>query len=276
MDVGYAGLKDRRAVAVQWFTVPRSAQSVDGWSAVRASEFEVIEAHAHTRKLPRGALAGNSFIIRVRDVTASDDQLAERIGLIGQRGVPNYFGPQRFGREGSNLLRITSGLGALRSPERGFVLSAARSLIFNCLLAERVRDGSWERLEAGDIANLDGRGSVFAVDLADVTLLARCQRLEIHPTGPMWGRGLPASHGRVAELEGRVAAQLSQASELVQEAGMEQERRSLRLAVRDLHWARETDGVVLRFRLARGSFATTVLREIFDVGGSEAEADGDG
>ena len=274
MDVGYAGLKDRRAVAVQWFTVPKSAQSLDGWTAVRTSEFEVLEAHAHTRKLPRGALAGNSFIIRVRDVTVSDDQLAQRVGLIGQRGVPNYFGRQRFGREGSNLLRIAAGLQSLRPPERGFVLSAARSLIFNSLLAERVREGSWERLEAGDIANLDSRGSVFAVDQVDATLLERCQRLDIHPTGPMWGRGLPASQGRVLELESRVAAQLSPASELVQEAGMEQERRSLRLTVRDLQWSREPDAVVLRFRLTRGSFATTVLREIFDVAGVEGDGDG--
>ena len=140
----------------------------------------------------------------------------------------------------------------------------------------RVRDGSWERLEAGDIANLDARGSVFAVDQTDATLLERCQRLDIHPTGPMWGRGLPASQGRISELETRVAAQLSAASELAQEAGMEQERRGLRLAVRDLQWSREADAVVLRFRLARGSFATTVLREIFDVGGSEGEANGDG
>jgi tRNA pseudouridine13 synthase len=276
MDVGYAGLKDRRSVAIQWFTVPKSAQSLDGWTAIRTSEFEVLEAHAHTRKLPRGALAGNSFSIRVREVTASDDQLAERVGLIGHRGVPNYFGRQRFGREGSNLLRISAGLRALRPPERGFVLSAARSLIFNALLAERVQDGSWERLEAGDVANLDARGSVFAVNQTDDVLLERCRRLDIHPTGPMWGRGLPASQGRVAELESRVAARLSAASELVQEAGMEQERRSLRLAVRDLQWSREPNAVVLRFRLTRGSFATTVVREIFDVGGSEGEADGDG
>jgi tRNA pseudouridine13 synthase len=276
MDVGYAGLKDRRAVAIQWFTVPKSTQSLDGWTAVRTSEFEVLEAHAHTRKLPRGALAGNSFIIRVRDVTVGDAQLAERVGLIGQRGVPNYFGRQRFGHEGSNLLRITAGLKALRPAERGFVLSAARSLIFNSLLAERVRDASWERLEAGDIANLDARGSVFAVDETDAALPERCRRLDIHPTGPMWGRGLPASQGRVLEMESGVAARLSPASELVQEAGMEQERRSLRLAVRDLHWSREPNAVVLRFRLTRGSFATTVLREIFDVGGSEGEADGEG
>jgi len=275
MDVGFAGLKDRRAVAVQWFTVPRSSQPLESWTTVRTPEYEVLEAHAHTRKLPRGALAGNGFVIRVRDVTVTDEQLADRVELIARRGVPNYFGPQRFGRQGSNLSRITAGLRALRMPERGFVLSAARSLIFNAVLSERVSDGSWERLEPGDMANLDARGSIFAVDQVDETLLERCQRLDIHPTGPMWGRGLPASQGRVLELESQVGAKLSGPSGLVEEAGMEQERRSLRLAVRSLEWSREPDAVVLRFRLTRGSFATTVLREIFDATSADGEPDGD-
>jgi tRNA pseudouridine13 synthase len=264
MDVGFAGLKDRHSIAVQWFTVPKSPDSLEAWMALRTPEFEVLEAHAHTRKLPRGALAGNGFTIRVRAVTAGDDLIAERVALIGQRGVPNYFGPQRFGRDGGNLLGISAGLRGLRQGERGFVLSAARSLVFNSVLAERVTDGSWEHLEAGDVANLDARGSVFAVDQVDDTLRERCQRLDIHPTGPMWGRGQPTTKGRILELETRIAAQLSPASALVEEAGMDQERRSLRLTVRDLEWSRESDAVVIRFRLARGSFATTVLGEIFE------------
>jgi tRNA pseudouridine13 synthase len=271
MDVGFAGLKDRHAIAVQWFTVPKSAQSLEAWLTVQTPEFEVLEAHAHTRKLPRGALAGNGFVIRVRDVNVSDQQFTERIELIARRGVPNYFGPQRFGRQGSNLTRIPAGLSSLRMPERGFVLSAARSLIFNAVLAERVRDGSWDRLEAGDVANLDGRGSVFAVDALDETLVDRCLRLDIHPTGPMWGRGSPVSHGRVLGLESRVAAELPEPATLVEAAGMEQERRSLRLTVRNLEWSREPNAVVLRFRLTRGSFATTVLRELFDAATSDGE-----
>jgi tRNA pseudouridine13 synthase len=271
MDVGFAGLKDRRAVAIQWFTVPRSSQSLEAWSTVKTPEFEVLEAHAHTRKLPRGALAGNGFVIRVRDVTVTDQQLADRLDLIAHRGVPNYFGPQRFGRQGANLARIADGLRSLRMPERGFVLSAARSLIFNSVLAERVRDESWDRMEAGDVANLDGRGSVFAVDAVDETLVERCSKLDIHPTGPMWGRGKPTSQGRVLGLESRVGAHLPEPTALVEEAGVEQERRSLRLSVRNLKWSREPDAVVLRFRLMRGSFATMVIREIFDAVSADGE-----
>jgi tRNA pseudouridine13 synthase len=272
MDVGYAGLKDRRSVAIQWFTVPRSPRSLEDWTSVATTEFEVLEAHAHSRKLPRGALAGNRFSIRVRNVGV-DTRLSERLEAIRRRGVPNYFGPQRFGRDGGNLELIAGGLRALRQTERGFVLSAARSLIFNGILADRVRDGSWQQLEVGDIANLDGRGSIFAVAAVDQSLSERSERLDIHATGPMWGRGAPASQGRVLELENRVAAELSPAPLLLEEAAMDQERRSLRLAVRELDSQSEPTSVLIRFRLARGCFATTVLREIFAASSTLLPAD---
>jgi tRNA pseudouridine13 synthase len=265
-DIGYAGLKDRRAIAVQWFTVPKSGLSLEAWREVRHPEFDVLEADAHSRKLPRGALAGNRFVIRVRETNIGDTDLTARIAEISRLGVPNYFGPQRFGHSGANLARVADGLRALRFHERGFVLSAARSLVFNAVLAARVRDTSWDHLESGDIANLDGRGSIFPVDAADQTLTDRAAQLDIHPTGPLWGRGDPASKQRVLDLETRTAADFQQPCALTIEAGMEQERRSLRLAVRELNWQRDPDAnsLVIRFRLTRGSFATTVLRELID------------
>ena len=266
-DVGYAGLKDRRAIAIQWFSVPQPRAPVS-WSAVRSPEFEVLEAHHHTRKLPRGALAGNRFVVRLLathgDGARLADSLALRLGQLARRGVPNYFGPQRFGRDGANLARAGEDLRRLAPQERGFVLSAARSAVFNAVLAARVTDGSWEHLEAGDLANLDGRGSFFPVDGADDTLGGRCQRLEIHPTGPLWGAGPPATLARVLELELRLAAALAQHSALCVAAGMAQERRSLRLAVRELSSEPEAQAVVLRFRLVRGGFATAVLRELIE------------
>jgi tRNA pseudouridine13 synthase len=282
-DVGYAGLKDRRSIAVQWFTVPRSKLSPEAWREVRQPEFEVLEAASHSRKLPRGALAGNRFIIRVRNLqfTSGIDSAAleARIALEGRLaelrrgGVPNYFGPQRFGRDGGNLLRIAEGLAALRPPERGFVLSAARSLVFNAVLAARVADGSWRRLETGDLANLDGRGSIFSVDAVDDTLSARCEALDIHPTGPLWGKGSPATRGPPRELEMRIGAEFPEACALVAEAEMNQERRALRLAVRDLTLDPESNAITLRFRLTRGSFATAVLREIVDTDARDEESD---
>jgi tRNA pseudouridine13 synthase len=265
-DIGYAGLKDRRAIAIQWFTVPKSQLSPEAWCEARHPEFDVLEANAHSRKLPRGALAGNRFIIRVRGIDVDDSELAARAAEINRGGVANYFGPQRFGHNGANLSRIADGLRALHPRERGFVLSAARSLVFNAVLAARVRDGTWDHLEAGDIANLDGRGSIFPVDAIDATLTERAMQLDIHPTGPLWGRGAPATKQRVADLETQVAGEFPQPCALTADAGMDQERRALRLVVRELAWHREPDAsaVVFRFRLTRGSFATTVLRELID------------
>ncbi len=220
-DIGYAGLKDRRAIAVQSFTVPKSRLSLEAWREVRHPEFDVLEAEAHSRKLPRGALAGNRFIIRIRETDISDTDLSARIAEISRLGVPNYFGPQRFGHEGANLARIADGLRALRPHERGFVLSAARSLVFNAVLAARVRDASWNHLETGDIANLDGRGSIFPVDPVDQTLTDRAAQLDIHPAGPLWGRGdLPSKH-RILDLESCTAADFPQPSALTVGAGMD-------------------------------------------------------
>lgn len=266
-DVGYAGLKDRHAVAVQWFSVPRPRAPVS-WADVRTAEFEVLECHAHARKLPRGALAGNGFSVRLRGADSDGERLAAalepRLAVVAGRGVPNYFGPQRFGREAANLAAAADGLEGLGRAQRGFALSAARAVVFNAVLAARVSEGSWERLLPGDLATLDGRGSLFAVPAADAALAARCAQLEIHPTGPLWGAGDPATGLGVLALEQRVAAELAPYCAECVHAGMRQERRSLRLAVRGLSCEPESDAVVLRFRLARGSFATAVLRELVE------------
>ena len=262
-EVGYAGLKDRRAVTLQWYSVPRPRSAID-WQAVQA-DYEILEVHPHTRKLPRGALAGNRFAVRIRTGGAAGTelaaQLAGRLEAIAQRGVPNYFGSQRFGRDAGNL----QGLAApqrLPPQQRGFALSAARSLIFNALLAVRVVDGSWESLQAGDVANLDGRGSVFRVDALDAALGERCRLLEIHPTGPLWGEGSPPSGGDILALETTVAGRYPEAAAACVAARMAQERRSLRIAVRELRCEVEAHAVRIHFRLARGCFATAVLAEL--------------
>lgn len=266
-EVGFAGLKDRRAVAVQWFSVPQPRAACD-WAAVQGAEFAVLEAHPHTRKLPRGALAGNRFAIRLRPPGGSgaslQEALAPRLEAIARGGVPNYFGRQRFGRGGANLDHEGVDLRRLRPAERGFVLSAARAVIFNAVLGERVSAGSWGQLLPGDLANLEGRGSIFAVPAVDATLAERCARLEIHPTGPLWGEGRPESAAAVHTLEMNIAAALPAQAALCVQARMRQERRSLRLAVHELRAAVEADALVLHFRLGRGSFATAVLRELLE------------
>jgi tRNA pseudouridine13 synthase len=267
-DIGFAGLKDRRAVAIQWFSLPATPRSLAGAAELQHPEFAVLEVHRHRRKLPRGALAGNAFTIRIRGYTGSAAALGARCEAIARAGVPNYFGPQRFGREASNLTRLArmGGEPAVPWPRRdrpdSFVLSAARSLIFNAVAGERVRAGSWDTLAVGDVANLDGRGSVFAVTALAPDLPQRLAQLEVHPTGPMWGAGELMSRGPVQDLEQRVGLELATACQYAIDAGVRQERRSLRLKVRDLQWRQDADGVVLQFWLRSGSYATAVLREV--------------
>jgi tRNA pseudouridine13 synthase len=266
-DIGIAGLKDRDAVAVQHFTLPARSAIGDAWAGVQGEGFEVLEAARHRRKLKRGALRGNEFEIRLRDFQGDRSALDARLQAIAAQGAPNYFGPQRFGRAGANLALAAcwfSGAAQPERAERGFALSAARAALFNAVLAERVRTGTWNRIQDGDVANLDGSGSIFLVAAVDETLRERCGRLDIHPTGPMWGAGELAAGAGVANLECTIGQRHGLLSSGLERAGLEQERRALRMSVRDLEWSLAGADVQLRFRLPRGSFATAVLHELLD------------
>ncbi len=280
-DVGYAGLKDRHAVTTQWFTVPARSRSGEtrspaDWVGVQGEGYEVLEAHAHNRKLPRGALAGNTFHLVLRDFEGDVALLERRVNDIARTGVPNYFGPQRFGRDLSNLQVREEGN---RRSSTGLLWSAMRALLFNAVLAERVRAGSWTELHVGERANLDGRNSTFVVEAVDETIRSRLALLDIHPSGPLFGAGETGITGEVAELESRVFAGFPQFVTPLTEAGLEPARRPLRVAVRDLHleWLEPSRTARLSFRLRPGSFATAVLRELLEVenaaGHSEDEHD---
>jgi tRNA pseudouridine13 synthase len=265
-DVGFAGLKDRKAVAEQAFTVPaRSALGLD-WVGKGAEGFEVVSAVRQRRKLKRGALRGNDFEIVLRAFEGDAAVLEERLRTIARAGAPNYFGPQRFGRAGHNLEVARAWFSGEGAPpdrvERSFALSAARSLIFNNVLAARLQSGTWDELIPGDTANLDGSNSIFEVPIPDDTLRERCHRLDIHPTGPMWGQGSADRAGDAAALERDIAAQSALYAEGLAKAGLEAERRALRMSVAQLSWAWQDRDLCLRFRLGRGSFATAVLHEL--------------
>ena len=274
-DVGYAGLKDRHAVTTQWFTVPARGRRPEDWLGVEGEGYAVLAAHAHTRKLPRGALAANRFRVVLRDFSGDPQQLAQHVAAAARDGVPNYFGPQRFGRDLGNL----RGADAAGEPSmaRGFELSAIRSLLFNAVLAERIQRGDWRCLHVGERANLDGSNSSFVVDGTDATLQARLDALDIHPTGPLHGCGASGIGGEVAALEATVIERYAEWAARLAADRVAAARRPLRVAVRDLALSAEaSDGShVLSFRLRPGSFATTVLREFVDFEGAASTEEQD-
>lgn len=276
-DVGFAGLKDRRAVALQWFTVP-AGRGTGELGGFEGPGFRVLEAHPHSRKLRRGALAGNRFRIVVRELEGDPEALRPRLAELEARGAPNYFGPQRFGRDGANLASVAGWLGGGRLPqgreERAFVLSAARGLAFNAVLAARVAAGSWDRLLPGEIINLDGSGSVFAAEDIDAELAARCAAGDVHPTGPLPGAGGLGPQGEAGALESAALEPLSGLVAALASAGVDSSRRPLRVRPARLEASLSPGRLEIAFDLPRGAFATALLAELVDFDAAAAgEAD---
>ncbi|WP_298980079.1 tRNA pseudouridine(13) synthase TruD [uncultured Psychrobacter sp.] len=299
-DVGYSGLKDRLALTTQWFSLrlPKKQKPDSDFAPVDIKEHEtvkIIAEHWHNKKLNRGTHNANQFVITLRDIEFAKDQtlgdkssVEQHLQTISKTGVPNYFGPQRFGFGGNNIrealnlfarpLKSTSSAkkknkrkSAVRE-QNSMELSAARSLIFNQILAARVQDGSWNTGLNGEVFNLNGSGSIFASEHMDETLQARVASGDIHPTAVMWGAGNNKVAGEAAKLEDTVVQQDALLAALA--TGLEQrevkaQRRALRLPVEDLswRWADEQDEeqtLVLSFTLTTGSFATSVLASVVE------------
>jgi tRNA pseudouridine13 synthase len=264
-DVGFAGLKDRNAITRQWFSIGLQEAERDDWRDWDIEGVTLLAAHRHERKLQRGALRGNRFRLVVRGLTGAADELSDRLQAVAAQGVPNYFGPQRFGHGGRNVERAMHWLehgGRLRRATRGIYLSALRSLSFNRVLSARVTDGSWQRLLDGEIAQLDGSRALFDCRLPDPVLKRRCAEFDIHPTGPLPGRGGKQPTRAAAEYEQRVLAADRALTEAVERAGVEAARRSLRLRPAGFAWNRDGDVLELAFELPPGAYATSVVREL--------------
>jgi len=263
--VGYAGLKDRHAITRQSFSVQLPGRADPDWSALAIPGVRVLAASRHDRKLKRGSHRGNRFRIRVRDVDGDRERVESRIAMIRERGVPNYFGEQRFGREAANvdLAREMFKGRRVRRTEAGLALSAARSLVFNAVLAQRVEDGSWDCGLDGEVWMLAGTHSIFGPEPWTIDLARRLAAFDIDPTGPLVGEGELRTTARAREIEERAIAPYRDLVEGLAATGMSQQRRALRLRVEGLLHEWEADGsLVVEFRLPAGSFATVVLREL--------------
>jgi tRNA pseudouridine13 synthase len=271
--IGYAGLKDRHALTTQRFSVwmpgreAPDAATLDAGSANPDESLEVLHAAWHARKLPRGALVGNRFELVLRDVQGERQAIESRLQAIAARGVPNYFGEQRFGRGGDNVgkaLMMFAGRRVKRD-ERTFLLSAARSELFNRVLAARVRAGHWDRSLPGEVWMLAGTRSVFGPEPLDDGLAQRLQAGDIHPTAPLWGAGESRATDAVRALEHDALADpaLQPLRSGLERAGLRQERRATRLLPDALQWEWLEQGVLrLQFQLPAGAYATVVLDEL--------------
>ena len=234
-DVSFAGMKDKHAVARQWFSVRRpQREDVHTGSGVR-----ILRHVRHRRKLRRGQLDENRFRIRVRGL-AGDPRAS--LALLGKHGAPNYFGEQRFGATGENVQAaldwVRAGKPRISPFLRSVYLSSLRSFLFNEVLGRRVADGTWRSSLDGE-AELDGQ-----------------------PTGPLWGRGRLQSTSAARMLEERSIDSHVEIAEALEFVGLRQERRLLAAKPRCLSWHVDDGVLTVEFTLGRGTYATAVLREV--------------
>jgi len=284
-DAGIAGLKDAQAVTRQWISfehVRGDATSVD-----LGPEARVLESKRHGNKLRMGHLKGNRFIIRLRvGESKQTEALAataqNTLEQLAKRGLPNFYGPQRFGRGGASIglgralvlgdekqfadRLIKEGLPPSRIRDRKFknlMVNAFQAELFNRVLGQRMPN--MDQLLSGDLAFLHRNGAVFSV--ADVEKeQPRCARFELSPSGPLYGPKMPFPEGEPGEIERSV---LQKANLSVDDFGRREAqrqpgaRRALRVPLLETPVSTaETNSVVLRFALPSGSYATTALREI--------------
>lgn len=247
MDVGYAGMKDRNAITRQWFSIYLPRVEAPDFSRLNDSEMTVLQQTRHSKKLRRGDLLGNRFTLLLRCVEGDRMALENNLQQIRDNGVPNYFGEQRFGHDGGNIETGRAMLaGEIRIKNRNkksIYLSAIRSLLFNDVLAERIRQGVWNQALAGDITDAAGR-----------------------PTGPLWGRGRLQTSADALQLETQVTSQHAELCDGLEHAGLSQERRALQAMPELMRWEwqqspPQTD-LKLTFSLPAGYYATSVIREL--------------
>ena len=275
-DVSYAGMKDRNAITTQWFSIylpgKISEANTPNWQDELPDNVEILEETRHERKLRRGTLKGNQFQITLRECEylnhADIETLEERINAIREKGIPNYFGSQRFGRDFYNLYKAESWFtGKFRPKKRnlqGLYLSSARSWIFNQILSKRVKQQTWDTAVDGDVFMLEGSHSWFTEPLSD-DIKQRVNAKELHPTGALWGQGELASQHTVNTLEESIGKTYQHLSQGLCDNKLKQERRNLRLPVNDLTYKiHNGEKIVLNFYLPSGTYATSVLRELID------------
>ncbi len=266
-DVGFSGLKDREAVTTQWFSVNLAGVVEPDWSALANEDLEVLCVRPHRRKLRRGVHRANRFILRLVELRGAVDDLKARLQAVTERGVPNYFGEQRFGHDNGNLSKALAVFtGRLRVRDRyklGIYLSAARAMLFNQVASTRVREASWDQALSGDVMMLAGTHSIFRVDEVDERIRSRTLEGDIDPTGPLWGKGESLAGARARSVEEAALVASEHWCRGLERFGLKQDRRPLRVRPSDMNWVLSaSDELDVSFLLPAGAYATSVLREI--------------
>ncbi|WP_285163146.1 tRNA pseudouridine(13) synthase TruD [Shewanella goraebulensis] len=282
-EVTYAGQKDKNAVTEQWFGVRIPGKETPDWQSLTTPNTEasadtssrgndtnqarltILSSQRHSKKLRIGALLGNRFELTLRNVS-DKDAVEKRIQQVIETGVPNYFGEQRFGHQGKNLIfgqQMLAGKKVKDRKKRSMYLSAVRSNVFNQVVSYRLHHHSVAPL-TGDCVMLAGSKSFFVTEKWDPATLKRLSDNDIQLSAPLWGRGAMLPQADAASVEQAALAELTQDLAGLEQAGLEQERRPLLLKPQAMKYRLEQNNLIIEFILPAGSYATSVLRELLD------------
>jgi tRNA pseudouridine13 synthase len=265
--ISYAGLKDRHALTTQWLSIHAPGEEIDGVGELAGPGWKVLACDRHHKKIKPGFLAGNHFRMTLRDVTNVADlvQCIERVNLSG---VPNYFGEQRFGRDCGNMVKAEQLLvQGRRGKDRflqGIYYSAARSWLYNLILAKRVRDLTWNTPVDGDVMQLNGSKSIFVIDKVDDEITQRVKAHDISPASPLPGKNKQMAQGAALNIINTIYADWQPWLNGLEKHGLEEAWRANILQVQQLQYVIQEQKVELSFTLPAGAYATVVLRELVD------------
>ena len=274
-EVSFAGQKDKHAVTEQWLCARLPGKEMPDLSQFQLEGCQVLEYARHKRKLRLGALKGNQFTLILREISDRED-VERRLQAIAAQGVPNYFGAQRFGIGGSNLLGALrwaeSGAAVRDRNKRSFWLSAARSGLFNQQVSIRLKKPEFNQVVDGDALQLAGRGSWFVATPEErAQLQERVDNRELMITAALPGSGEWGSQREALAAEQAAVAEETQLQALLVREKVEAARRAMLLYPQQMSWNWWDDVTVeLHFWLPAGSFATSVVRELINTTGDYA------
>lgn len=266
-DIGFAGLKDRHAVTTQWFSVWLPKGEELNWQDFSNETIKVLTVTRHARKLKRGVLANNRFILTIRNWRGDEENTITQLNAIKNHGVPNYYGLQRFGHLGQNVVKALEMFAGKKigREQRSLYLSAARSFLFNQLLSTRIDEQNWASGLEGDVFMIEGSRSLFPCDMIDETISRRLAENQLHPTGTLFGKGNTRLTSTALMLEQNLFQKFSSFTQGLLEFDLETDRRALRVMLQNLTWQFGENTLKLSFNLPAGSYATSMLREIIAI-----------
>lgn len=272
--IGFAGMKDKHAVTTQTYSIKFGIID-DKFTkeVVKTIEknipIKVNWAKLHNNKIKAGHLLGNKFKIIISEIKIPIDEALEIsreiVNKIKKTGIPNFYGPQRFGFDGDNWKRGLSIIkGELKTRDlwsKRFLISSYQSYLCNVYLAKRVESGNFEKILKGDIAKKYDTGGLFVVKDKEAEQ-KRYDNHEISFTGPIYGPEMWEAEDESGKFEKEILKDSGVTIEDIKKAGSNGTRRLGRLLVDDIKIKKVREGLQLEFFLPKGAFATNVLREI--------------